>query len=77
MLSTTPLRQRYEPVLTYEWEGLPDHVSLERAIFEDHDRETKVTAISPFFRASRTATVCCRVAWNRVATIRRVGWKSC
>jgi uncharacterized protein YndB with AHSA1/START domain len=35
-------------VSTYEWEGLPGHVSMETAIFEDHEGGTKVTTISVF-----------------------------
>ncbi len=35
-------------VSTYEWEGLPGHVSLETTIFEDHEDGTKVTTISVF-----------------------------
>ncbi len=35
-------------VFTYEWEGLPGHVSLETNVFEDQDGGTKVTTISVF-----------------------------
>lgn len=35
-------------VFTYEYEGLPGHVSMETAMFEDHDGGTKVTIISVF-----------------------------
>lgn len=35
-------------IFTYEWEGLPGHVSLETTLFEDHDGGTKMTTISVF-----------------------------
>jgi uncharacterized protein YndB with AHSA1/START domain len=35
-------------VLTFEWEGLPGHVSVETAVFEDLGERTKVIATSLF-----------------------------
>ena len=35
-------------ISTYEWEGLPGHVSLETAVFEDFEGGTKVTTTSVF-----------------------------
>ena len=35
-------------VLTFEWEGLPGHVSVETAVFEDLGERTKVIATSRF-----------------------------
>ncbi|HKG40427.1 MAG TPA: SRPBCC family protein [Conexibacter sp.] len=35
-------------VLTFEWEGLPGHISVETAVFEDLGERTKVIATSLF-----------------------------
>jgi uncharacterized protein YndB with AHSA1/START domain len=35
-------------VQTFEWEGMPGHVSVETAVFEDLGDRTKVTGISVF-----------------------------
>jgi uncharacterized protein YndB with AHSA1/START domain len=35
-------------VLTFEWEGLPGHVSVETAVFEDLGKRTKVITTSLF-----------------------------
>lgn len=35
-------------VFTYEWEGLPGHVSMETTTFEDHDGGTRLTTTSVF-----------------------------
>jgi uncharacterized protein YndB with AHSA1/START domain len=35
-------------VVTFEWEGLPGHVSVETAVFEDLGERTKVIATSRF-----------------------------
>ena len=35
-------------VQTFEWEGMPGHVSVETATFEDLGDQTKITAISVF-----------------------------
>lgn len=37
-----------QTVSTYEWEGLPGHVSMETTLFEDHEGGTRVTTISVF-----------------------------
>ncbi len=33
-------------VRTFEWEGMPGHISLESAVFEEHDGRTTITARS-------------------------------
>lgn len=38
-------------VQTFEWEGMPGHVSVETATFEDLDGRTKVTTVSTFHTA--------------------------
>ena len=35
-------------VQTFEWEGMPGHVSVETAVFEDLGEQTKVTTTSTF-----------------------------
>jgi uncharacterized protein YndB with AHSA1/START domain len=35
-------------VLTFEWEGMPGHVSVETATFEDLGERTKVTTVATF-----------------------------
>ena len=35
-------------VQTFEWEGMPGHVSVETAVFEDLGERTKVTTTSIF-----------------------------
>jgi len=38
-------------VQTFEWEGMPGHVSVETAVFEDLGEQTKVTTTSIFHTA--------------------------
>ncbi len=35
-------------VRTFEWEGMPGHISLESADFDEHDGKTDITAVSVF-----------------------------
>src|SRR3954452_8272370 len=35
-------------IATFEWEGLPGHVALDTALFEDYEGGTKLTTISVF-----------------------------
>lgn len=42
------IEQAVRTIATCEWEGLPGHVSLETALYEDYEGGTKVTTISVF-----------------------------
>ena len=50
-------------VQTFEWEGMPGHVSVETAVFEDLGDRTRVTRPRSSTRP-RSATACSPRAWR-------------
>ena len=51
-------------VQTFEWEGMPGHVSVETVEFEDLGDRTRIVVTSVFHTDARSATACSAPAWR-------------